>query len=221
VVRLRRLKSRLLAAAVVGVAASAGVAGCSPDEWGTAARIGDQRLSVEQLQQATAEVSAAAQDGTLTSQQSGARQTAILTLYTRLKLVDLAAARNGVSPSDAEVDAALANAGPLADVSKQAASQESIPPSWLRDVVRQSGQIQGLQQKLGVTEANPERFANEITAVAREAGVEINPRYGAYAEDSVTVQPAGSGGLSSAIPQPPLIPAFPSPSAQPEPAPAP
>lgn len=188
----------ILAAGFLGIAVL--VSGCSPDQWGTAARVGETRISIEELQQASSEVARLTREPAAASLGLSERQFKVLTALIDLEIVNRLASSENVSVSDAEVDQRLGDTGrPLEDL-EQEAVRRSLPPSRLRDLVRYELQIERLQEGLAARNEDPRSLLRRV----QEMGIQVNPRYGEYlvSDQGLDFKPLTGGGLSTAIPQP-------------------
>lgn len=191
-----RRSPRALAAAGALAGLTLLTSACSPDEWGTAARVGDYRLSVADLQADSSAV--AAQIAPTTTCGQGTLQNDVLQRAVQLQLVHKAAERNGVSVTEAEIDSFLGGVGPIAEAEKQAAAT-CVAPRHLRDLVRVIAESQKLEAKFQ-NSPDPSAATGELQSVASQEGVEVNPRYGRFVltDSELGVEPLVSGGLAKA-----------------------
>lgn len=160
-----------LAAAVLALAVSA----CEPREIGAAAVVGDERISVADLQndvEAYVESLPPAQRGGVAT---GDLQREILQLHIRRELLERLTAAHGVTVSEADIDRALG------------AQQSDLP------VVREATYVSLAASRL-IDELGEQGFRAELSKLVAETGVEVNPRYGEWAVDSLR---AGTGSLST------------------------
>lgn len=190
---------RPVLAAVVAVPLFLGA--CSPQQWGTAAEVGSTRISVQQLQDATQSVLGVSLEGRLAPEQQeafrGQVQGEVLERLIQLELIALAARRNGITASDAEVSDAVAAMRRDPDLQRSLA-ENALPPTEVPRVARADVLLRKLAEKLQAQPnpggANP--MLQELARVAREAGVEVNPRYGRYDPAQFELQSMLSGGLA-------------------------
>lgn len=161
-----------LAVAVVALAVSA----CEPREVGAAAVVGQERISVTDLQDDVEAYVASLPPGQRAEVATGDLQREILQLHIRRELLERLTAAHGVAVSEAEIDGALGS------------GQQTDSP-----VVREAGYVSLAAGKL-IDELGEEGFRAELSELVDEMGVEVNPRYGEWVVDSLR---AGTGSLST------------------------
>lgn len=196
------MRSRVCRAAfgVVSLALVAVLGACGPVKMGAAAVVGDQRISASSIDQSAREVGriapAAAEQGNVPG---GLTLSRVVDL-----LVKELAEREGVTYSQGDVDDAIADA--TQDEGLQENQVYSVPlvigvkvqmPTadakrfgatlYLQDVLikRYGGSDQ---------EAGQKQLTRRLSEVAREIGVEVNPRYGDFDENTVNLR-VTYGGL--------------------------
>lgn len=145
----------------LGVAAllAASLAGCGTASAGSAAVIGDRRISVSDVQSATVDAQAWVGEGTQIT------QTQVLYLLAIAPYVQDIASRYGAGTSDDDARAALR--ARVADP-----SQAGV------DVIRANASLSALQQNLG--EEKTGEVLAEATKRLTTDGFKINPRYGSF-----------------------------------------
>lgn len=186
------------------VAAAAGVllalSACGPTKVGTAAIVGDSRLSTVTVNAAAEQVvkvdPSAQQNGNVAA---GIVQAKVLDLLT----VALAQ-REGITWTQGDVDNAVnrATRGQGIDQTQVYGvplingAKVELPAADAKDYGRDLYLQSVLLKRYGGA-TNPgaqQRLVDKLTAVAKDVGVRINPRYGTFDASKLTLQP-GSGGL--------------------------
>ncbi|MET9113784.1 SurA N-terminal domain-containing protein [Streptomyces longwoodensis] len=185
----RRRTALLLSAALI--AAGPLLTACGNDAHpGAAAVVGDQRITVSQLQGRVDEVReaqrAAVRDDAQYAQ--AVAQTGTLardTLHGMVldRVLERAARDAGVTVSRGEVQTMRS------DLEKQAGGakaletawlqQYGVPPQRLDDNLRLQLQAQKLARKLGTDTSRPE-FWGALAKASKDLGVDLNPRYGSW-----------------------------------------
>ncbi|MFC9065993.1 SurA N-terminal domain-containing protein [Streptomyces carpaticus] len=188
----RRTTALSVTAAAVLVAAPL-LTGCSTGAHpGAAAVVGGERISISQVQGHVDAVRAAQRDQPDADQLIAAsstltRETVNFLVY--LQVVDRAAQSQGVDITRRQVQEARADAeanagGPDALAQSAISGQGGLPltAEQIDDVLRSNLQIQGIAERLGVLEdpMGGEKIGQLLAETADEAGVEINPRYGTW-----------------------------------------
>ncbi|MGH8867750.1 MAG: SurA N-terminal domain-containing protein [Actinomycetes bacterium] len=215
-----RLPVRLLAA---GLALTAGLAvtGCEPVKAGSAAVVGDERITTSDLQSTVAAVTEA-QEGR--GGNEGTLQQGALTRMIVGVIVDEAVARNHVRVTPGEVDERLSQltqqAGGRAQLESSLVGQ-GVGPQELPGLVEQTLALEKLGTRL-VPGAGPQAQAAQqqavgrtLTRLSRNLGVTVNPRYGRWDARRAQLVPQvndlsrpakGSGGATpggGGVPAPP------------------
>lgn len=197
------LPTRLLPVAVVAVLATSA---CQPATSGAAAIIGNDRLAVSQLQH---DVEALVADGGGAGQQPGdlARSTVDRWIYSQL--VDRVAAEHGVSVTDGEVSARIAQvkAQTGEDGYREAVLSSGVPLEDADALVRMVVQIEAIGEALvpdsssadqqALAQQRQQAIGATVIKAAQDAEIEVNPRYGEFDVDTLTVRGLPSGGLAS------------------------
>ncbi len=182
----RTTRVRLGAAAL----AAGLLAGCTPGQVGIAASVGEDRLSVSALQDRTnallTEVGAA-------QNLSGIAQNLALTFFVSSRVVERAAAEQGVQVTAGEVAEATAaiRGSEQAEQILNGAVNRGVAPSDLDMFVRDAL----LRERIAATGPLEEVLA----ATAQETPVQVSPRYGTFDPATLTVTPQVGGGLSRAL----------------------
>jgi hypothetical protein len=180
------------------------VAACNPQHPGAAATVGNTRVSVTAL---NTEVAAEVQTPNATTGQLPDRSTAVLSSLTRIIDVHLladAAKAKGVTVTEAEIQGYLAQERQTNGSDTATASQFGVPLAGLHALAAQNVLISKLVTALdpGVTDENALQTAliTYVIQVAKQEGVSVNPRYGAWVPTHLAVE--ASDAFSS-----PLTPA--------------
>lgn len=191
--RVRRILAACLAVPLL-------ITGCSPQQWGTAARIGDSRISVEEVQRITRAVLDSPQEEGMTPEQEEAArrqaQATVLHELIRQRIVLLAAARNGVTVTEAEVTEDLRN---VRQDPAAARFYDRLTPEDAATLTRARLLQTKLVEKL---EASGRSLGDVARRVADDEGVEVNPRYGTYDRERVALEPQIGAGLSDTTARP-------------------
>lgn|GEM_PF-1794256 len=175
--RARRTSSKLVGLVVGLLVVGAGsLAGCSTATVppGVAAQVGDQTITIADLQAEVRSLAADSDDPAGFSDDAANIQREILGRTVQFELVRKVAADQGISVSPAEVDefldlAAEANGGDL--------TQFRVQNLYTEDALRVGAEVQLLVQQL--QEAGVD-LAPEVEALAEEVGVQVNPRFGSW-----------------------------------------
>jgi hypothetical protein len=209
----RRLR-RSLAALALAVAATTLLSSCRPDQGGAAALVGDDTISVDELQSATQDYLEVAPDSNAGDIQEGILQRMLISA------VFASAAENlDVSVTDGQVAgqldqllssvrtqaraAGLSPRGYLVTQLGQGQTQTVVAPSQLEDWVRDQMLLQGIVQAAGGDAEPGSEQANvavndALLEASRELDVEVNPRYGRWNPRN-GVEPLVGGGLSKTV----------------------
>lgn len=191
----RRRAVRLAVPVLAGGLVLAGCNGASP---GTAATVGSERLTVEQVQERTAAFLAAYPE----MQSSGVTgaQVAAVTVenFLRAVVVETTAERLGVQVTETELDEFVESNGGIEEVTRLV-SGAGVPPD--PELVQVEIRTFMLQTAIGEAQAGAEAAPDEIQAAtlaaldatSAELDIEVNPRYGTWNGAQV----AGSSGSLS------------------------
>lgn len=174
---------------VLAIMAALLLSACDPMQAGSAALVGDVRITETQVNEAAAAAAAAA--ATIPPGQSqGIDPTTLLRQnLNRLisaELLARVAIEEGITVTPAEVDALLVQAAAgatRADFEAQIASQTGVPPTDLESFARDFLVQQKLGQKLAPGADQAAQAAAVQARLAQEAaevGVTVSPRYGAW-----------------------------------------
>lgn len=195
---------RLALAAAAAVAAVSVLSGCANQTAGSAATVGDTRITEQQLATEVAAVQVAkgqpanAADLDLTQQTLGR-------LVTR-ELIDELATREGVVVTQGQIDEQLANYEGQAgsrDALEKLFIEQNVAPSQLESIVR----LQVQAQELGIA-INPRGSAEEqgqavftaASELSNELDTRVSPRYGTWDPTRLAV-----GEFANDLSTPPAI----------------
>ena len=221
--RIVKVSAVVLGAGLVITACSS-----SPVKFGSAAIVGDQRISLATLDSEVTNLSQAVEQYKSTVQLSQEQQTQqTLSWLIRFKVNEELARRAGITVSNAQADTALAT---IYAAAKASAEQQGIPNPSLDLILAANGIPPNLAHEVGRYQAIDDQFAKqanggtEPTSTAAQAAtaakltkarcqaakalnIQVNPQFGAldYSTFSVVLTPSG---LSKAP-----VPAAPSPAA--------
>ncbi|RKS68621.1 peptidyl-prolyl cis-trans isomerase SurA [Motilibacter peucedani] len=209
---MRRRSPRSRPAALVAAALSvAALAACAPVQAGSAAIVGDRRITTDSVRSTVDELVAQSPQVERT-QALGATVSSMV----EYALVDELAARQRppVTVSDAEIAAARQQ------FTAQAGGEEALTQAFLQQRVPRSGESTFLRslllrQKIAAQLApaaasDDERsaaFAKAATALQDELDIKVNPRFGRFDPKTFAVTPLASGGLATAASPAPSAPA--------------
>lgn len=184
------LLSRRVAAVASSAVLAVALAACDADQVGAAAVVGDDRITVAELQDHARDVVEMSPDTDVTGDQAEL-QRGLLNRMISFRLADRVARDTGITISEADIDQFIAEQlipqTPDGDLTPLLA-QNWLTEETLRDAVRQVLTI----EQLGGNEA----YAEAVTAAAEEVGVEVNPRYGTWDGMQVVAQ---SGSISTPL----------------------
>ncbi len=163
------------------------LSGCGQTLAGSAAVVGDERLTDAQLSQT---VSTLAQE--LGIENSAQVSQAVLSRWMVSQLVDQLAEDKGVTISKGEVDAAIAQESESAggqEAFEQGALQAGVLPADIADAVRTSLLIEKMAQ-FTITGDDPSGQTGLITQVQQlsaELDPQVSPRFGTWDEEQLAV----------------------------------
>ena len=186
-------RPRIVIAAVAIAAAAIVLTGCANQEAGSAATLGDTRITEDALSTEVQELLAAmgqpvtATDEVLPPKMLGRMITVVL--------VDELAARNDVVVTQGQIDEQLANyegqAGDRAAVESLFVEQ-GVAPSQIESIVRLNLQAQALGIALdpsGSAEEQGQAVADAVIALSTELDTTVSPRYGTWDPATLSIGP--------------------------------
>lgn len=182
---MKRRTSALSVSAAALLVAAPLLTGCSTDSHpGAAAVVGDERISVSQVQSQVEHVRAAQRASENADQliaATGALPQETVQLMVRRELLERTAEDNGVTVTRGQVrearDRVVQNFGDTEQLEQFGLSYEggAFTIDQLDDVLREQLLIEGLVESIGEQGLGP-----AVAETAERLGVDINPRYGAW-----------------------------------------
>ncbi len=181
----------IVAAALLG--ATVVLSACSAQEAGSAATLGDSRITEDQLTTAVQDVLVA--QGQPSDTPDAAVTTQTLGRMIVVDLVDTLATREGIQISEGRIDEQIA--AYIGQAGDQAAMestfiQQGVAPSQIESVIRLNLQAQDLGVKLdpsGTAEEQGAAVFAAVTALSDELDVTSSPRYGTWDPTLLQVGP--------------------------------
>ena len=199
----RRRRVAVLGAA--GLGACAVLAACSPVQVGSAAIVGDQRITVSSLDTQVSNLKTAAKPYGSTMQLTTANYpAAVLSWLIRFEVMDQVAASNGITVTDAQSQAGLSSLSSLASQNgfsstSQLLIENGVPPQLFPQVGRWDAQesayglkVNGGKEPSSTTEQNTVNTAvtkAQCTA-AKTLNIQVSPQFGRLDYTSFSVVPA-------------------------------
>lgn len=171
----------------VVLAAGVALAGCGPTLAGSAAVVGDERLTDAQLADATSQLA----EG-LGIPQSAQVSQAVLSRWVVSQLVDELAQERGISVTKGAVDASIAEETERAggvEALEQSALQAGVVPAMIPDVVRTTLLIQELS-KVSVTPDDPSGQSGllaQVQFISDQLDPQVSPRFGTWDAQQLSV----------------------------------
>ncbi len=184
--------SRRTVAVVFCVVAAASLTACETNEIGAAAVVGDDRITIGELQDRVRDFTDSIPDESAAGADPAVLQQALLDRMIRHDLLEQLARDEGIEVSEADIDTFIdeqvegpAPDGDITDLLAQSALTDNTLREAVRDVLIQ----QELVDELGDEEAYTEALAEK----SEEIGVKVSPRYGTWNDGSLE---ATSGSIS-------------------------
>lgn len=171
----------------VVLAAGVALAGCGPTLAGSAAVVGDERLTDAQLADATSQLA----EG-LGIPQSAQVSQAVLSRWVVSQLVDELAQERGISVTKGAVDAFIAEETERAggvEALEQSALQAGVVPAMIPEVVRTTLLIQELS-KTSVTPDDPSGQSGllaQVQFISDQLDPQVSPRFGKWDAQQLSV----------------------------------
>jgi SurA N-terminal domain len=184
---IRRSRTLVLAAMLVGA-----LAACDPRQTGSAAVVGGYRIT-------ETAVNSYAENVIDELQKAGAAQPDANTLYRTLisqliefRLIDVASEREGIHITQGQIDQLIAQSGGREQVTQQLLEQQNLwlPPELLDELARTVLAQQAIAMKLdptGTTTSQSTALDAYRLDLAKELGVQVSPRYGAWDASNLTL----------------------------------
>jgi SurA N-terminal domain len=198
----RRRRVAVLGAA--GLGACAVLAACSPVQVGSAAIVGDQRITVSSLDTQVSNLKTAAKPFSGTMQLTAANYpAAVLSWLIRFEVMDQVAASNGINVTSAQSQAALSSLSSLAAQNGTSTSQllieNGVPPQLFPQVGRWDAQETAYGLKVNGGKA-PSSTAEQTTVTdavnkaqctaAKSLNIQVSPQFGRLDYTQFSVVPA-------------------------------
>jgi hypothetical protein len=185
----------MAALGAVGVGACAVLAACSPVKMGSAAIVGNQRITVSAVDSQVSNLKVAAKPyGSSIQLTSAEMPTKVLNWLIQFAIMDRVAATNGISVTDAQANAALSSLGPQAAQAGFSNSTEllvasGIPPQMFPQTGRWLAQMSAYQSKVnGGKQPSSQAEANNVTNAVNKAectaasslNIQVSPQFGRF-----------------------------------------
>jgi hypothetical protein len=186
-------RPRIILAAAAITAAALLLTGCGSQQAGSAATLGDTRITEQAL---TTEVQAVlAAKGQPVTAADPALPASMLGRMITIQLIDTLAQRNGIVTTQGQIDEQLASydaqAGDRAAVEKLFIEQ-GVAPSQIESIVRLNSQAQDLGVKLdptGTAEQQGQAVVDAAVALSEELDTTVSPRYGTWDAKALKLGP--------------------------------
>jgi peptidyl-prolyl cis-trans isomerase SurA len=184
---VRRGGTLLVALVLVGTLL---LTGCGIERAGLAASIGDDRLTV-----ATVEARVRAYFDAYPAVAEGPSRSQIASItvqnFLRARVVDITAAREGISVTETEIDDFIEQFGGMDQLNQAIAGQGVPPDATLARAEVRSALLQGKLQDLAGEDADDFARAKALTdrlaVTTSQVDIDVNPRYGEWNGSTVDV----------------------------------
>ena len=184
--------SRRTVAVVFCVVAAASLTACDTNEIGAAAVVGDDRITIGELQDRVRDFTDSGPGEAAAGTDPAVLQQALLDRMIRHELLEQLARDEGIEVSEADIDTFIeeqvegpAPEGDITDLLAQSALTDNTLREAVRDVLIQ----QELVERLGGEEA----YSEALVEKSEEIGVKVSPRYGTWTDAGLE---ATSGSIS-------------------------
>ena len=224
-------RTRLAALGAVALGACAVLAACSPVKMGSAAVVGNQRISVSSVDTQVTNLQTAAKPyGSQVQLPASQMPAQVLSWLIRFQIEDQVAASNGISVTQTQVDAGTAD---IMSQAQQAATQNGLKSSQV--VLLTAGISPQMQQQLGRYQAQQIALAEQVNGgklpttqaesdtvnaaltkaqctAAKTLNIQVSPQFGRMDYSQYSVVPAADtlsrpAGTPSPAPTTGLVPA--------------
>jgi len=201
----KKRRRRVAVLGAVGLGACAVLAACSPVQVGSAAIVGDQRITVSSLDTQVSNLKTAAKPYASTMQLTTADYpAAVLSWLIRFEVMDQVAASNGITVTKAQSQAALSSLAPLAaqnglSSASQLLIENGVPPQLFPQVGRWDAQETAYGLKVnGGKEPTSQDEADKVTnavnkaqcTAAKSLNIQVSPQFGRLDYTRFSVVPA-------------------------------
>ncbi len=187
---------RLVVVPITVAAALLAIAGCSPTQAGSAATMGNARITTQQLDTKVNDLHAVLKGAEPQSAKPAKTVAYVLQTMITNRLIFVAAVKQNIKVLPTEVAAARAtlesNNGGKAGLDKLAANQ-GIPPSQVDAILASNAIIQRLGAQLaptGTTQQRNTAVNKYLSGLSVELKTTVSPRYGAWDSTSLSIVPA-------------------------------
>ena len=185
-------------AAVLGAAglgACAVLAACSPVQMGSAAIVGNQRITVSALDTQVSNWHTAAKPYGSSIQLTSANAPGqVLSWLIRFAVMDQVAAANGISVSQAQADAGLSSLNSVAPqygfrTGSELLVASGVPPQLFQQVGRWNAEVTAYELKVNggkqpATQAEQAAISNKVSAAectaAKSLNIQVSPQFGRF-----------------------------------------
>jgi peptidyl-prolyl cis-trans isomerase SurA len=195
-----------VAALAAGLGACAVLAACSPVQAGSAAIVGDQRITVSSLDTQVSNLQMAAKPYGSTMQITTAQMpSAVLSWLIRFSVMNETAAANGITVTQAQSEAALNSLGTLAQQHGLSTSEllivNGVPPQLFPQLGRWEAQETAYALKVNngkeptttaAQNATSASFNKAQCTAAKSLAIKVSPQFGRLDYTQITVVPAAS-----------------------------
>ena len=212
-----------MSAVVLGAGLVVTACSSSPVKFGSAAIVGDQRITLATLDSEVTNLSQAVEQYKSTVQLNQEQQTQqTLTWLIRFKVNEELARQAGITVSDAQADAALAT---IYAAAKASAEQQGIPNPSLNLILAANGIPPNLAHEVGRYQAINDEFAKQVNGgqqptstaaqtatsakltkaqcqAAKALNIQVNPQFGQLNYDQLAVVAAPGTVFRTAGPAP-------------------
>jgi hypothetical protein len=190
-----------------GLGACAVLAACSPVQVGSAAIVGDQRITVSSLDTQVSNLQTAAKPyGSSIQLTSSEFPAAVLSWLIRFAVMDQVADSNGISVSEAQAQAGLSSLSSLASQNGYSSTSQllvanGLPPQLFPQIGRWDAQqaAYGLKVNGGKEPTSTDQQNTVNTAItkaqctaAKSLNIQVSPQFGRLDYTSFSVVPAAS-----------------------------
>jgi hypothetical protein len=187
----RRSRRALVVAALL--AGGLLLTGCAGQEAGSAATLGDSRITEQQLDTQVQEILAAQRKPVDSADETITDKT--LSRMITVELVNKLAEQNGIVVTQGQIDEQLAQYDAQVgsrDAVVTAFAEQDVAPSQIESVIRLNLQAQALGLKLdphGSADTQGTAVFNAVAKLSDEVGVTTSPRFGTWDAASLAVGP--------------------------------
>lgn len=183
-------------AAALAVAAGVLASGCAQGTPGAAATVGGESISTGKLSETVEAVERAVQQRGMGNVRDRAGLVRVeLSRMINTAVLRVAAREADITVTRAQVQQTLQQLGGRQQAQQQALRQFGVPPGELHSYIRTQVMRQQLAESLA-PEGNREELSSalqdKLRQTAGELGVNVNPRYGRFSPQQLSVVPAGS-----------------------------